>query len=153
MSKLDWSKAKTRSADPARVQRTNDFVEPDRVTISVTKLTAKEKKNIARKQSRRGRLSSKLKAALARRPKVSKAQPEPVTISKEEKRVAKEARRIAKAQHNARYRDEAKQREAAMPAKKKSHLQAWTEKVKGLRENRETLRQSWRDQLLRREDD
>jgi hypothetical protein len=63
MSKLDWSKAKLYEADPARLQRMNDFVEPDPVVISVRDLTPNERKKIAQKQTRLGKARAKLKAA------------------------------------------------------------------------------------------
>ena len=43
MAKLDWDRASMREADPARVQRSHDFVEPDRVIVSVRNLTPAEK--------------------------------------------------------------------------------------------------------------
>lgn len=149
MAKLDWDKASMREADPARTQRTHDFVEPDRVIISVRNLTPTELKQLAAERKQRSqRKSAKRKAALkAKSPaKVSKKQkPE---ISEEEKRLAAEARQIAKAERNQRNLARAEAQRMEMAAKKKTHLQAWAEKQKVVQIDREALREKWRADLL-----
>jgi hypothetical protein len=42
VTKLDWRKAKSHETDPARQQPKEDFVEPDRLIVSVTPITRKE---------------------------------------------------------------------------------------------------------------
>lgn len=151
MTKFDWSKAKTYQADPARVQRVHDFVEPDSTIISVRDLTPSEKKRIARKQSRRGKARAKLKALLKRKPKRKvKAKPEPKKVTDEGKKLAAEARRVGQAEHQQRYLAKTHQQLATAKAKKKSHLEAWVEKQTVVQTDRATLNQEWRAKLLGR---
>lgn len=148
MSKLDWSKAGSYEPDPARVQRVDDFVEPDRIVVSVRDLTAREKKKLARQQSRRGKARTKLKAALQRKSQAAKVKLPRREVSEKDKLLAAESRRIAKAEYHQRHIAKTRRELAAAAAKKKSHLEAWVEKQSGLRSDRKTLSQVWRAGML-----
>jgi hypothetical protein len=149
MAKLDWDKASMREADPARAQRRHDFVEPDRVIISVRNLTPMEMEKLAAERKQRSKKKSgKGKAALKAKPPAIVAKKQKPEVSEEEKRFAAEARQIAKAERSRRNLARAEQRRAEMAAKKKTHLQAWTEKQKVGQTDREALREKWRADLL-----
>lgn len=150
MAKLDWTKASQAAPDPARVQRVNDFVEPDPVIIRVTNLTREEKKQLAAKQRNRGKLRSnkKVTAKAKAQPAKSKETLKKPKLTDEEKLLAAEARAKQKAEHHQRYLAKALRQREAMEAKKKSHLQVWAEKLPGLGDDRETLHQTWRADLL-----
>lgn len=154
MAKLDWSKAPLRDADPARAQRVRDFVEPDRVIISVTELTKQEKKQLAAKLAHRKARRQQAIPKAKRKPEQGKlvgAKPDRAEreTRAEERRVAGATKAIAKAEHQRRYLAKAAQRQADMEAKKKSHLDAWVEGQDGLQADRENLHRSWRSTLLR----
>ena len=153
MAKLDWGKASQREADPARAQRVHDFVEPDRVIVSVTNLTRAERKKIAAEQARlreKARMRKSKAAAARKAPPAKKSTKEIATLlSEEEKRLGSEAKRAAKVAHQQRYLAKAQRQLAEMSSKLRTHLQAWADKQAGLRDDRVALRQGWRDRLLR----
>lgn len=65
MSKLDWSKAGIYEPDPARAQRVDDFVEPDRVIVDVRDLTASERARRAARAEYHERHFAKTRRQLA----------------------------------------------------------------------------------------
>lgn len=73
-------------------------------------------------------------------------------IKKAEQAAKAEARRAAFAEYQKtpEYAAKVAREEAKMAAKKKSHLQVWIEEKTGLSADRQSLRQRWRDRLLRR---
>lgn len=147
MSKLDWSKANRHEPDPARFQRANDFVEPDNIVVSVSDLTAEDRKLLRQYDSRGGKVRAKLKPASKRKPKPKRRKKQP---TEEERLRAAEERRIAEAHHQERYLAKARRQLAEMAAKKKSHLSAWLEKRGRLPDDRKSLNETWRSKLLGR---
>lgn len=181
MAKLDWGKASLRELDPARIQRTADFVTPDQV-VKKTKLGKVKRKKARAAPSKppishtaafeaamRGYLWLKSlgqpeadKAPSAKKRATAKVtakpKPAPKVKPKEPRRVEKarrtetDAQREARAAHQERYDAKARKQQAAMAAKKKTHLQAWAEKQDGLRSDRAALHEKWRGLLLRHPD-
>lgn len=165
MAKFDWGKASLRELDPARVQRTVDFVTPDPVEVKKKKkrkgesalpsiwATALAAVAKARKRQDAGKPAKGRKMKALAKPK---AIPQPKQklprLTEEERQALNEAQRKARAAHQERYIAKASKEQAAMAAKKKTHLQAWIEKQDGLQSDRKILRQQWRDRILRRPD-
>jgi hypothetical protein len=167
MAKFDWGKASLRELDPARVQRTVDFVTPDPVVVKKKKkrkgeaaspsiwATALAAVAKARKQQDAGKPAKggKKMKALAKPKTIPQPRQKLPRLTEEERQAANEAQRKARAAHQERYLAKASKEQAAMAAKKKTHLQAWIEKQDGLQSDRKTLRQQWRDRILRRPDE
>lgn len=161
MSKIDWSKDK-REYDPARVQRVDDFVEPDPVIISVTPLKPKERLSLARRLKsavERARATQRKRAKKAANIAATETQ-QAASAAKKAKQAERQARR--EAQRETRQRELAAKiaaedawkqspEYAALKAAEDAHVEACArERRKALQAQREPLRQRWRDQLLKR---
>ena len=163
MAGLDWNKASLSTPDPARVQKDTQFLPPDPVTVTVSELTPKEKKEIAAVEKRREGFRARIKAAEnARRRKRQAAR-------KQEQE--KQARQAEAAAINRKKRDELREMRqqelaAKIAAEEARRLSpeyiaaqqaeeaglAWIEHERRLSliAEREPLRQRWREQLLKR---
>ncbi len=181
MSKFNWALASLRLIDPARVQRSDDiFVTPDKTSNSKKKKQAKPPTAAQLQKQRvhqarleiaaveRGKRKAEAKARNAAKQRLNdeakamrKAQAEVERkaglLRKAEKAAAANARREAlrvafeEYQKTPEYAEEIARKQAAMNAKKKSHLQDWVEKQTKLNQDRRALSELWRKQLLSKE--
>ena len=161
MTKLDWSRAGVQSADPARVQRVADFVEPDQVETIVpwtpaeaAALQAMHERDVRIAEKKRAAKFVALKAARKRKRATEKVKR---AAEAEEQKLA-----VARASAREERLKELEIREAAKMARKPSPQQLATQEAKekrlaateqrrvaALRREREPLRQLWREKLLK----
>lgn len=174
MSKLDWSRASEPFFDPARVQRRDDFLPPDqpkhqkvqkrKPAIPLTpeqlrKLAAKTARVIERKEEKRRKKVAAKVLELERQKKNAASKAEQKKANAEKKRL-KEAERqdrvvARKAAFEAykktpEYAAKLAREQAKVEAMKKSHLEVWVEQETGLSADRDSLREQWRNSLLKR---
>jgi len=116
----------------------------------------KKKRKLAAKaaETERQKLNAAAEAERAAKVKEQRAvAAEKKRIKKAEQAAKAEARRaaFAKYQKTPEYAAKVAREEAKMAAKMKSHLQVWIEEKTNLNADRQSLRQRWRDSLLRRD--
>lgn len=126
-----------------------------RAAIAARNKARKQRKLQKRAEAATGLKKSKQlkrqeRQALARQQQVAAAEKKRQQAIEQKER--EKARRAAFAEYSKtpEYAKKLARERAIMAAKKKSHLQAWVEEKTGLGTDRETLRQRWRERILRR---
>lgn len=115
----------------------------------------KKRKKVAAKAVESARQSENAAAKAERRAlakQQQKAAAEKKRVKEAERKAKAEARRAAfeEYQKTPEYAAKLAREAAKMAAKKKSHLQFWIEEETGLSADRASLREQWRDRLLKR---
>ena len=169
MTKLIWPRAALRIFDPARYQGRDDFDTPDGQNSPNRKnLTPAARQRWAEDENRRAerRAVQKAKDAVARAAhletvrlaKAAKAEKQRAKVEARQRKVEMSRANMARAkrkrvaveeyQKTPEYAAKLERERANMAAMTKTHLEVWTEGQEGLKEDRASLLQRWKDRLL-----